>query len=363
MATQPVSPRPPAASRPRPSTARSSSIRSHPRPIPRNHSIPLAICDFPRSADLAGRSVKISPDIPASFDQPLTHHHKLVGHWVAAQGQAAKEYSRPEARRRIEHVFNSAALDILKPLALADFRTVVLNGEDQGSPAIALICDSMGQLDLGWIENSDAPISWRAAAYKALEQTLGSALPIFTYQDLFDEISMYYWDGETDDEGARQCLINYHDADPDDLEEQALPSTMEARKPEWMNSAASAPLAKLPAGLRNALRKLRETHEALRRLPNDRNAWHFDSEILYEYVPGIEECSTLPPLTLVPVEFFAAEVDDIGRHGMEYGFMDVAGICRLPTADHITHWFASLLVGTQFLLAAQHLIDLDPDKL
>jgi len=130
-----------------------------------------------------------------------------------------------------------------------------------------------------------------------------------------------------------------------------------------MNSANSAPLAQLPAGLRNALDKLRETHDALRGLPEDRNAWHFDSEILYEYVPGIEECSTLPPLTLVPVEFFAVEVDDVGRHGMEYGFMDVAGICPLPHADHITDWFASLQVGTQFLLAAQHLIDLDPDKL
>lgn len=343
--------------------ARSCSTRSPTRPKPRNHSNPLATCDFPHSADLAGRSVKISPDIPVSFDHPLAHHHKLIGHWVAAQGQPARQYSRPEARRCIERAFNAAVLETLNPLALANLRVVVLNGEDQGSPAIALICDSLGQLDLGWIECSDAPIPWRAAAYKALEQTLGSALPIFSYQDLFDEISMYYWEGETDDEGARQCLINYHGADPDDLDEQALPSTMNARKPEWMISANSAPLPQLPAGLRNALRKLRETHDALRGLPEDRNAWHFDSEILYEYVPGIEECSTLPPLTLVPVEFFAAEVDDVGRHGMEYGFMDVAGICPLLHADHITDWFASLQVGTQFLLAAQHLIDLDPDKL
>jgi hypothetical protein len=286
-----------------------------------------------------------------------------VGRWVASRDQSEERYSRYDARRRIEHVFNSAVLETLGPLAIADFRIVVLNGVDVGPPAIALVCDSMGQLDLGWIETSDFPISWRAAAYTALEQTLGTALPIFGYQDLFDEISMYYWDGETDDEGARQCLINCHGADPGELDEQILPSTMNAKKPEWMNSANAAPVAQLPTGLQDALRKLRETHDALRGLPEDRNAWHFDSEILYEYVPGIEECSSLPPMTLVPVEFFTTEVDDVGRHGMEYGFMDFAGICPLPDADHINHWLASLRVGTQFLLAAQQLIDLDPERL
>lgn len=343
--------------------SRSSSTRVRSETKPSNRFNRPPDCDFPRSADLVGRSVKISPDIPIAFDQPLAPHHKLIGSWVASRDQSARRYTRGEARRRIERAFNDAVLEALDPLALADLRMVVLNGEAVGPPAIAIICESMGQLDLGWIESSDTPIPWRAAAYAALEQTLGSALPIFNYQDLFDEISMYYWDGETADEGARQSLINYQGADPDDVDELTLPSTMTAKKPEWMNSASSAPLAQLPAALRQALRRLRQTHDALRRLPEERNAWHFNSETLYEYVPGIEECSSLPPLTLVPVEFFAAEVDDIGRHGMEYGFMDVAGICPLPDADHITSWFASLEVGTQFLLAAQHLIDLDPDKL
>ncbi|WP_231727413.1 MULTISPECIES: hypothetical protein [unclassified Sphingomonas] len=319
--------------------------------------------DFRRSADLAGRSVEISPDIPLTFDQPLARHHKLIGRWVASREKATRRYSRCEARRRIEHVFISAAGEALRPIDLAELRVVVLNGESEGAPAIVIICESIGQLDLGWIETSEAPIAWRAAAYVALEQTLGAALPIFGYQDLFDEISNYYWDGETDDDAARQCLINYHGADPGDLDEVALPSTMEAKKPAWMIAANAAPLAKLPLDLRKALRELRSAHDALRRLPGDCNAWHFDGQILYEYVPGLEECSTLPPLTLVPVEFFAAEVDDVGRHGMEYGFMDVAGICPLSEAAHVERWFASLRTGAHFLLAAQQLIQLDPDKL
>jgi hypothetical protein len=71
----------------------------------------------------------------------------------------------------------------------------------------------------------------------------------------------------------------------------------------------------------------------------------------------------LPPLTLVPVEQFAREVDDVGRHGMEYGFMDIAGFCPLPDSVPIDDWFASLRVGARFLLAAQDLIQLDPANL
>ena len=75
------------------------------------------------------------------------------------------------------------------------------------------------------------------------------------------------------------------------------------------------------------------------------------------------ECSSLPPLTLVPFEQFARELDDIARNGMEMGFMDIAGIFPLPHADRIDDWFTSLRLGAQFLVAAQDLIRLDPTTL
>ncbi|KAK0331665.1 hypothetical protein LTR94_028007, partial [Friedmanniomyces endolithicus] len=112
-----------------------------------------------------------------------------------------------------------------------------------------------------------------------------------------------------------------------------------------------------------ALRNLRCSHRALRALPDEKNAWHFDGATLHEYLPDLEECSSLPPLTLVPVEQFAREVDDVARHGMEYGFMDIAGLCPLPDAARVTDWFASLEAGARLLLAAQELIQLDPDTL
>jgi hypothetical protein len=283
-----------------------------------------------------------------------------MGRWVAAREGASSRYTRVGARKRIEQVFNAAVVEILAPIELVDLRVTVLVGEDDNPPAIALVCESLGQLDLGWMETGDAPIPWRAAAYAALGETLGTALPVFGYQDLFEEISMYYWDGETDDESALRSLTVFHGLSAEELEEQTLPSEMNERRPEWMIGTNAAKPASLPKALARALRRLRDAHKVLEHLASERNAWHFDSDTLYEYVPGIEECSSLPPLTLVPFEEFARELDDVARHGMEMGFMDVCGICPLPEVSRIDDWFASLRLGVQFLLAAQDLVRLDP---
>ncbi|MDE8652156.1 hypothetical protein [Novosphingobium album (ex Liu et al. 2023)] len=327
----------------------------------------------PRSADLAGRAVALSPDIPALFDSPLARHHKLIGHWVAAREPSAGMFTRVAARRHIERTFQTAVLEILEPIHFVDLRITVLRGagENEGaldgdgdrSPALIMTCETMGQLDLGWIETSEAPMGWRAAAYRALGHCLPGILPIFGYDDLFEHIAMSWWDGEIDDEAAREALIHYHGADAEGLDEMMLPSAMEARRPAWMIAANVAPPNKLPAGLREKLHHLREAHAALEELADQDHAWRFDTETLYEYVPGFEECSSLPPLTLVPAEQFAPEIDDIGQYGMEMGFMDVVGLCPLADRSRIDAWFNSLATGVRFLLAAQDLIRFDPTPL
>ena len=338
----------------------SSSTRTRQGAILANRSSRPAASAFRPSADLAGRGIALSLDIPAIFDVPLAAHHKLIGRWTVARQDASGICSRVEARQHIERVFDAAVLEILAPVDLADFRVAVLHSEEDGPPAIAIICESMGQLDLGWIETGDAPTGWRAAAYRALEQCLNQALPVFGYGDLFDEIAMYYWDGETDDEAARQSLIDYHGAEPDELDEQVLPSEMNARRPDWMIAANAAPARRLPAELRRRLAALRDAHKALAAIPTDLDAWHFDFQVACEYLPGIEECASLPPLTIVPFEQFARELDDVARHGMEMGFMDLAGSCPLPDAGRIDDWFASLRLGAAFLIAAQNLLQFDP---
>ena len=102
--------------------------------------------------------------------------------------------------------------DILRPVDMANLRVAVMIGEDGLDPAIVIICDSIGQIDLGWIEKSNvlsntlfapvAPVGWQAAAYKALCGALPAVLPIFGYEDFMEEMSAMYWDGETTDEGA-----------------------------------------------------------------------------------------------------------------------------------------------------------------
>jgi hypothetical protein len=320
-------------------------------------------------ADLAGRSVALSIDIPAVFDAPLAPHHKMIGRWAAAREESARRYTRHGARQHIERVFETAVVEILKPFDLADLRVVALIGEDNLPPALAVICDSVGQLDLGWIEKSNllsdtlfgnvAPVGWRAAAYKALEETLRVALPVFGYTDLFEEVSAYYWDGETDDASARACLIEYHGADEGVLDDMTLPSEMNARRPDWM-TAKSATLKEMPTDLRRAIARLRDAHKAIKDLGTDGNAWRFDIDLMHAYIPGFEDCSHLPSMTIVPFDQFARELDDVARHGMEQGFFDVSGLCPLTDGDQVDDWFASLKLGAEFLLAAQDLINLDP---
>jgi hypothetical protein len=309
--------------------------------------------------------------VPAIFDAPLAAHHQLIGRWAAARDATDGLYTRHEARGRIEQLFETAVMEILNPLEIAMLRVVVLNGEDDLPPAFAVICDTVGELELGWIAKTNvlanslygpvAPAGWRAAAYNALEGTLGIVLPIFGFHEFFEEISMYYWDGASEDEDARTTLIEYHGHDPDDLDAMILPSGIRARRPDWM-TAKAAPLKQMPKILRTKLQALRDAYKAVKDQAPDRGAWNFDTDQIHSYVPGFEDCSTLPPMTLVPADEFAAELDEIGRHGMEYGFMDIAGLCPVDDAGKVEAWFTSLRLGVDFLLAAQDLIKLDPAK-
>lgn len=303
---------------------------------------------------------------------PLGAHHKLLGRWAAGHEEPGRTYTRLEAQRRIEQQFDSAVQAILKPIDIADLRVVALHGHSGMSPALAIICDSVGQVELGWIERTEAlkdalvhgvpaPVAWRAAAYQALEQTLWAALPVFSYVDLVEEMSNYYWDGETEDEGARNALLEWHGADPDDITEM-LPSTMHAKRPDWMKRKAVS-LKRLPARLRHRITAVRDAHKALRDFGKDANAWGYDSDELFAYIPDVYDSSTIPPMTLVPADHFGRELDDIGRHGMEGGFADTAGLCALSDTDRLEEWFVSLKLGVDFLVATQDLINFDPRDL
>ncbi|WP_404711508.1 hypothetical protein [Sphingomonas sp. MMS24-J13] len=322
------------------------------------------------SANLAGRAVRLSLDVPVAFDGPLAQHHKTIGRWAAAREAAAQQYSRVDARRHIERTFQAAVLEILEPIKLADLRVVVLVGDSALPPALAVICDSVGALDLEWIEKSNvlsqalagpiAPVGWQAAAYKALTEALPAVLPIFGFEHLFEELSAYYWEGETDDVGATRALIEWQGQDPNEIDEEMLPSAVKARCPAWMHADNAAPLKHLPKGLCARIRRLRAAHKAVKDAGSDGGAWHFDFHVICEYVSDYEDSSTLPPMTLVPFEQFARELDDVGRIGMETRFMDCAGLCMLSDVDRIDAWFASLRLGAELLLAAQDLIETDP---
>ncbi|MDE2596303.1 MAG: hypothetical protein KGL44_05415 [Sphingomonadales bacterium] len=285
---------------------------------------------------------------------------------MAENAPAADHLTRVDARTHIEQAFDQAVQDIFGTFDLADLRVVVLEGDDK-PPAIAIICDSMGQIDLGWIEKTNvlmhtlrgsvAPVEWRARAYKALCDTLSIALPVFGYGEMIEELAQYYWDGDTDDERARRNMVEGYGYDSDDL---ILPSHVAAKRPDFMLAENAGPLKNMPKPLRARLKRLHTAHDALKAFGHEANAWYFDFHETCEYAPDYEECATLPPMTLVPNDQFGAELDEVGWRGMETRFLDIAGMCPLTNASAISHWFASLHLGAELLAAAQDLILIDP---
>jgi len=317
------------------------------------------------SADLAGRTVALSPAVPFGFDEPLPPHHKLIGRWIAAHQPSDRVMTRMEARQHIEAAFDAAVMDALGRIDIADFRVVVLTGDVEKPPALAIICDSIGQVELGWIEQTNvlantlkgrvAPVGWRARAYKALADTLAAALPLFTYDEMFEELAGMYWDGETEDGPAVQSaeMLGY---DPNDI---ILPSQVHAKKPDFMLAENAAPLKGLPPALAAILRRLDKAHTALIAI-KEGNAWWFEHDQLLEYAPEYEDAAYLPPMTLVPVDHFNAEVDEVGRMGMESIFQSAAGLCPITDVAAINRWFETLRLGADLLTAAQDLIAFDP---
>lgn len=261
---------------------------------------------------------------------------------------------------------------MLAAIDMVDLRATVINATDDHPPAIALICDSLGQVELGWIEKCNllsqtmqgpvAPVGWRAAAYKVLTETLPAVLPVFGFDDLMDELSTYYWDGVTEDKEAIENMVQWHGHSLDDLDEDMLPSAVRSRRPDWMLTDRAYPLKQLPVGLRQRIRAVRTARDAVIGQRSSAGAWNFDGPQVMEYLPEFEERSGLAPMTLCCAESFARELDDIARPGMEMGFMDIVGMAPLTEAASIDAWFESLKVGVEFLRAVQDLIAIDPTE-
>lgn len=313
--------------------------------------------------------MRLSPAVPTGFDAPLGPHHRIIGQWVARHAPIDRLLTRAEARRHIEQSFQRAVLDIIGVNTLADLRVTVLAGDGaEQPPAIAIICDSIGQIDMGWIERTNvladtlngfvAPVGWRAAAYKVLWR-LAAVLPMFDFDGMMEELAGYYWDGETEDDGARHALVTYHGHDPDDV---ILPSQIRERRPDYMLAANADPLKALPRTLKAALRRVEAAWNSVRGCKEDGNAWHFDFHQITDYLPEYEDCASLPALTIVPFDVFAQELDEIGRAGMEYGFHNICGLCPLTGPDVLDQWFASFRHGAELIAAVQDLIDLDVSK-
>ena len=303
------------------------------------------------------------------IDAPLGPHHRIIGQWAARACPVDRLLTRAEARRHIEQSFQRAVLDIIGVNTLADLRVVALAGDDDTQPpAIAILCDSIGQIDMGWIEQTNvlantlngfvAPVGWRARAYGALHR-LAAVLPMFGFDEMMEELANFYWYGETEDERARHALVTFHGHDPDDV---ILPSQIRDRRPDYMLAANADPPKALPRALQAALRRVEAAWNSVRGCKQQGNAWHFDFHQITEYLPEYEDVAPLAALTTVPFDVYAQELDQIAQAGMEYGFHNVCGLCPLTGPDVLDQWFTSLRHGAELIAAVQDLVDLDVSK-
>lgn len=366
MATKPSS-KPRLAARPRPGSTPNSTRRRGPVREARR-SRPLKALPSPRSDNLVGGIVRFSPDIPVSFGETLTSNHLTVGRWVAAHGLASEAaISREEARRLIENTLTAKIHEIIRGLEILGLHVAVLSCEESPDdvdqpPAILISHNSHGDIFFKWIEDEAIPVGWRAAAYHAIATTLPRIVPLLALGDMMEELSMWYWDGEIDDEGAKLALIHNHGADEDELDGYVLPSQVEAKVPGWMKSELAARSRCLPPALRRSIIGLKQAARKARGHTGEGGAWSYDRDQLLEYAPWLEDASCVPPVTIVPSNIFEQELDDVYRFGMENGSDDTCGIMAISSAAEVDTWLTSFAAGVAVLKAAEALISLDPSS-
>lgn len=319
------------------------------------------ILPSPRSAKLAGGRVTLSPAVPTRFDAALNKHHIAIGRWVLEHRTQSSALTHDAARSLIEITFVDEVKRILAPIELADLHVMVLlnSYDDKAPPALIISNKSQGQIDLGWIEtDEDAPIAWHRRAYQALVRAIQPIIPAITYDDMFEHLSHLYWDGETDDEAARESLRTYQDYDESDLAGMTMPSQLDAKRPEWMLDRSDHIPDQIHSELEAILADITAASEGLEKARKRADAFQFtDMEDLCAYAPWYKESLGLPSMTVVPFEIFASEIDDVARHGMESGFLDVSGIYHLDRDDpaDIDNWFTTLRAGVAVIEAVQRL--------
>lgn len=310
--------------------------------------------------------MNLSPAIPTRFGNPVGKHHVIIGNWAKEMLASAGPVSESGFKHLIEATFAKVVGDILAPIKLCDLHVMVLlHSEEDEKPAIIIANKSQGQVDLGWIETAEnAPMEWRCAAYRALVSNIHPIIPMITFDDMFEHLSMLYWDGSTEDHEAREALIHDHGHDEEDLEGMTMPSDVKAKAPAWMDDyAGEAPARPFHPELAKLFRDLRKARRRFDKAQAKANPFAFDFDDLCSYAPWYEESYCLPPMTVVPFDIFAEEIDDCARGGMEQGFLDVCGLYLIdPASPQIDKWLETLRASVAVIDCIQRLTAWEPDQ-
>ena len=293
--------------------------------------------------------------MPTTIGTSIGHHVKIFGRWVcdryAGPLQPILEQDVPAY---IAQKFTNALYQRRPPSELLPIEFFVQSDSYLGKPLLTFHIGAGGPVlfDLAWIENNEAVnLVERQAAYAAVTKAMMRAFHAMDYDSMIEHLSMYLWDGETDDDAAFESIIYNYGEEPED---PILPSHVAAKIPDFMKPVRKK--TRLTPQLAKLIADLEAATDAIK--PSDgENGTISLSDYLYN-TEEFMDCATEPPLCLLPLEIFQQELDQVYQHAMENGVMSVITAFPASTSDEIDRAVAAFHLYQKVIEAAEAILTL-----
>lgn len=279
---------------------------------------------------LAGRLPTLTGILPQLTCSQASPAVTLIARWLDAQGLRPGIYDGPDA---IRAAFKAevARRYRLQPVSFTVHLHDLGPGDRQPRLYFELCTTSMGDLPMGWLNETHIPDAWRHEIYRRTSQIITSIYPCMDFRTITEEIENHFWGGaETDEDAIAELASMGYINDPYDAEalrEEGilLPSEWHAMWPRWVQPDP-IPGPPLPAAIAKTLAGFEARRKALQ------DASWFSEDAVENL--GREERAMIPPLLFAPLppESYRA-IDAIGQYGMETDFINEAVLLEVDSVE------------------------------
>lgn len=217
-----------------------------------------------------------------------------------------------------------------------------------------------------WLSDPAIADDVKSEIWALLGRAMPILLPVGCFDDLVEEISGYWWQGELDDDAAREAIAEMRGEElgPDD--DFFLPSKFLAAQPQWTlfepwPRPNDAPTPALPDFVAGPAAQVLKAMKPFRNASANRAAWISDFDITTDVAPEYGDAVSTPPIFLVPdIPVFNEALNDIGECAMQTSFWNVCGAAIMTSPKDIQTWLKSLAAGVPLLVALDGLLRATP---